>query len=269
MEAKDLQIAAGQSQTIQAAGSGFRFESGASTTADTYLRVKPESGNEMVVKPGQQFRLAQESGSWTLNANDATAALTGRVLIFGASENFEDSNTSNVVVLDGTFTNSVNVNNTVAERVPVTLDTTQTQPVSIANTVTVQGTVNIAGATVEYTNSFADASVAAVTAQVIFTPAQNLNGAFVEFAQLEIAVQVGTNATFSGALIAKAGPPASVADGDVLLAACMSMTSTATAGATEQVILPVRIKVAAGKGLYWNQSAGAQLAIKTVLYTLL
>lgn len=269
MEAKDLKIAAGQSQTIQAAGSGFRFESGASTTADIYLRVKPESGSEMVIKPGQQFRLAESAGSWTLNANDAAAALTGRVLIFSASENFEDSNTSNVVVLDGTFTNSVNVNNTAAQRVPVTLDTTQTQPVSIAAAVTVQGTVNVAGTTVEYTNSFADSSVGAAAAQVIFTAAQNVSGCIVEFAQLEIVMSVGTNNTFSGALIAKAVAPTSVSDGDVLLAACMSMSAASTAGVTEQVILPVRIKVAAGKGLYWTQTAGAQLAIKTVLYTIL
>lgn len=247
----------------------FVYESGTSS-GDARITVKADNSAEIVLRPGQRFRITERASRWFVSAFEVGATISGNIII--GSGDFEDSNTNNIVTLADGFANTVKVSNTAAERVPVTLDTAQTQPVSIASTlpVSIVGTVNVAGSTVEYTHSFADSSTGSFVAQVIMTPAQNVNGCIVEFAQFEVAMNVGTNNTFSGALIAKAGAvPTSVTDGDVLLTACLTMSSVATSGSTEQVILPARIKVAAGKGLYFSQTAGAQLAIKTVLYTIL
>ncbi len=231
---------------------------GTSTEGDTRILVKPENGAEIILKPGQRFRIVEKASRWFVRSYDSISPINGSVII-GSGE-FEDSNTANTFKLDGTFTNSVNVNNTPAQRIPVTLDTTQV--------------LNIAGNTVQYTNSFADTSVTAVTAQVIFSPASNPNGAYLELVETSI-LQANVNNHFSKlSLIAKASAPTSSVDGDVVYLNHTSMYTTAT-GVTQLAFndkQTTRIKIPAGKGLYLNLEnavSDPQKCSKTVLYTLL
>lgn len=268
-------------QNLPAQGDLIVYESAnVALNAETRVRVKPDSGGEVWLKPGQWFRATQMVTNWSIksfNGNDVIDAF----FVIGSGD-FGDANTLNKFTLDATFANNVAVTNTGANPVPVsiqnaqveitndagnrigvTLDTAQTIPVSIA------GTVNVAGTTVNYTNAFADAGTAAQVAQVVFTPAQNPNGAYLEFAEIAVvAYNVGTGYSFSASLIAKAGAaPASSVDGDVLLlAVCETMASYTYKSTT---FAPTRIKIAAGKGLYLNQTANCTSATKTVLYTLL
>lgn len=246
----------------------FVYESGVPTptTGDTRIKIKPNTGAEMVLRPGQRFRLApgSEASHWEVSALDPSVTLTGYVII-GSGE-FDDANTLNKFTLDATLANNVTVTNTPGQRVPTSADLTQTIPVSIA------GTVNVAGNTVQYTNSFADAGLVAITAQQIFAPASNPNGAYVEFA--EVAMSASSNGVSTVvSLIAKATAPTSQTDGDVLMVVNCSSGQGApcTPGLVNQ-ILGTRIKIPAGKGLYLNQvlvGTGAEKCNKTVLYSLL
>ena len=109
-----------------------------------------------------------------------------------------------------------------------------------------------------YTNSFsASVGLAASNGNVIFAPAANVNGAYLELASW------GGNGTTAGYLdisvAAKTTATTSVIDGDVLFNAACTMP------VTQQI----RIKIAAGKGLYWSTTATSNASTLSVLYTLL
>ncbi len=224
------------------------------------IRIKPAQGGggEIILMPGQSMRLPDDEkapSAWRITNYKQAEAITGTVLI-GEGE-FVDNNTANTFKLDATFANTVKVTNDTSTRVPVSLDTNQV--------------ISVAGSTVQYTNSFADAGIAAIAGQQIFAAASNPNGAYIEFAEVAMsaaAAAVGTTVS----LIAKASPPGSQTDGDVLMVVnCSSGSGSSTGGLVNQ-ILGQRIKIPAGKGLYLNQliaSTGAERCNKTVLYTLL
>ncbi len=228
---------------------------GTSTDGDTRILVKPENGAEIILKPGQRFRIVEKASRWFVRSYDSISPINGSVII-GSGE-FEDSNTANTFKLDGTFTNSVNVNNTPAQRIPVTLDTTQV--------------LNIAGTTVQYTNSFADTNTADQTAQVVFSPASNPNGAYVELIEVSILESNGTSNQTGITFVAKSSAPSTQIDGDVIFALeTPEYQGTAKRSINEKQ--SIRIKIPAGKGLYYTQASttfAPSKVKKTVLYTLL
>lgn len=231
-------------------------------TGDARIKVKAGSGAEIVLKPGQRVRMTEPQSAWYVTAFDSYTPVTVNAII-GSGE-FDDANTLNTFKLDGTFTNTVKVSNDAANRVPVQLDPTATQNVSIV------GTVNVAGQTVNYTNAFADAQNGPMTLAVI-TPAQNPNGLYVELAEISGSGAVSGSAPAECVLLAKNGVPASITDGDMLMATtCGTMSNTGTGvwGFVNDR-LGVRIKVPAGKGLYLVQGANWANCKKTVLTTLL
>ncbi|MBV6324362.1 hypothetical protein [Duganella violaceipulchra] len=254
----------------------FVYESGVPTptSGDTRIKVKPNTGAEIVLRPGQRFRLAPGSNAthWEVSTLDPAVTLTGYIII-GSGE-FDDANTLNKFTLDATFANNVKVTNTTAERVPVTLDTTQSLGINntTANRVPVTldpaQVLNIAGTTVQYTNSFSDSVVTTLTNAVVFSAAANANGAYVEFA--EVSAVLTTNGAYTCTLVAKATAPASDVDGDVIM--ITSAGGQNALGPLTQINdrLGYRVKIPAGKGLWLNQNNGANFgAKKTVLYTLL
>lgn len=127
MQTYPFNITPAASRTFGATGDLFVYESGqgAGEGADTRIIVKPDSGGEITLRPGQQFRLptGEKATQWNMRAVDVNGAVTGSVII-GAGE-FHDANTLNKVQLDATFANVVTVANTAAERVPVSLDPNQ------------------------------------------------------------------------------------------------------------------------------------------------
>ena len=263
MQSNDLKILAGQTVTMPCQGTGFWFESGASTTTDAYIIVKPDTGAEFTLKPGQHVQdAANPVGTWRIAAHDPAAVITGRVII-GNGE-FGDSNTNNTFKLDGTFTNSVNVNNTTAQRVPVTLDTTQALKIDSTTP------INVAGTTVQYTNAFADYGSTGIGAVQVFTAAANPNGAWIELAEFEIC-PASNNVQVVCSLLAKTGvAPTAPHDGDCLMLG-VGGQPTGVSGGTELLHKrsSSRIKVPANKGVWIYQADNVARSARSVLYTLL
>lgn len=256
-------------QTLPASGDLIVYESAVTpTSGESRIKVKPDNGGVVILRPGQWFRNPDKVTGWALesyNGNDQIDA----VFVIGFGE-FGDANTLNKFTLDATLTNNVTVNNTVAQRVPVNLDLTQRLPVALDPNVP----LNIAGQTVQYTNSFSDASIGVAntfTSTVIFTAAANVNGAYVEFAELSSSCTAATQMV-TVTLNAKATAPASHTDGDVVMTHVNSSGNTVQLVNVVNQILGARIKVPAGKGLYLIQTPGPVVpaqSLKTVLYTLL
>lgn len=113
-----------------------------------------------------------------------------------------------------------------------------------------------------YNGNYASVTpMAANSPATVFTPAANVNGAIVNLATMN---------SFSGAsgfasLLAKASVPVSVVDGDVLLI-CAPPT-TVYYGSPFQINSKVRIP--AGKGLYFISSALETTGARSCTYTLL
>lgn len=239
----------------------FVYESGTPTptTGDTRIKVKPNTGAEIVLRPGQRFRLAPDSNAthWEVSALDPTVTLTGYVII-GSGE-FDDANTLNKVTLDATFANTVTVTsmpgvqiaNTPAARIPTTADLSQTIPVSIA------GTVNVAGSTINYSSSWTNntSTASGVPIQIV-APAANINGIMVSRSVL---FQDSNGPTM---ILAKASAPATWLDGDVI--AC----APGAASASIPVVEDAQIKIPAGRGL-WLISPGIVAQMRSLLYTIL
>ncbi|RFP36157.1 hypothetical protein [Duganella sp. BJB476] len=244
----------------------FVYESGATTpiNGETRILVTPENGSQIVLRPGQRFRITKQVNAWTIQPYDPAATLTGSIII-GSGE-FDDANTLNKVTLDATFANTVTVTNSLAAPVNVALN-----PATLLKLDT-STPLNIAGTTVQYTNSFIDATIVAATATQIFSAAQNPNGAYIEFAEIAISTQ-SANSACVVTLLAKATAPASGTDGDaVMLGVCGGGGGGGISAQNLNQMLGQRIKIAAGKGLYLNQQVSASAVdrcVKTVLFTLL
>jgi hypothetical protein len=226
------------------------------------IKVRPfgGGGHEIELVPGQFYKVGSHDktpAAWLISNSNTAEAITGQLLI-GDGE-FGDNNTSNTIKLDATFANNVKVTNTVGERVPVTLDPTQV--------------LTIAGATVNYTNSFANAALGVANetnVYQVFAPAVNVNGAYVEFAELAS----GCNSAYSQvtiSLVAKVTAPAGMVDGDVLMM-IVNQAGSLSESSNVNMTLGARVKIAAGKGLWAVQQGGSTAptaAVKTVLYTIL
>jgi hypothetical protein len=219
--------AAAPATSINIEGRAFRYISGTSA-GDARIIVKPESGNEMELKPGQGFKLTGEVGRWFVKSFDGVSNITGTLNI--GSGDFEDNN----VRLDGS--------------------------VAIAGT----PTVNLSAGTkvqeelIAYNGAWTDnANLAAWTAVQIVAPGANVNGITVHAAMIEDRLTGET-----GAFLAKAGAaPVDFVTGDVIVYA------KGKPSATEMSRLTNKIKVPAGKGLYYIQNH-ANGTLRTITYTI-
>lgn len=270
--------AGGAATTIQVEADLFVYESGtaAPATGDTRIAVKGDNGTEILLRPGQRFRSPEAATRFTISAYDRVTAIAGFIII-GSGE-FDDANTLNTFKLDASFANTVEVTNTPAKPVPVALPAAAEIKINNTNASRVPVTLdpaqvlNIAGSTVQYTHSFVDMTTANISAQQIFSAAQNPNGAFLELVEATI---VGTSNSAGWAmvsLLAKAGVPNSGIDGDVLFLAANSDSAANQVSPVANVTQSIRIKIPAGKGLYLSQfvpGSGISACRKTVLYTLL
>lgn len=179
----------GGAYQIPATGDLFVYES-ATTAGDVRIRVKPDTGGEIILKPGQRFRTPERTTMWTIRlvGTDPVAGF----LIIGEGD-FDDANTLNKVTLDAQFANNVTVMNSAANRVPVSLDPNQL--------------LQQAGPILAYTNSVKAALLANAVTQVI-APSVNVNGIIIEKQ-----IFVNGNSVYSQA---KAAMPTGADDGDVL-----------------------------------------------------
>lgn len=227
----------------------FVYESGAPTptTGETRIKVKPNTGAEIVLRPGQRFRLAPDSNAthWEVSALDPSVTLAGYVII-GSGE-FDDANTLNKVTLDATFANQVTVTNTTASRVPVALD-----PTAVLNT-----NQNI----MQYTGSWEYGTLTTAPVAVVLA-ASNING--VDIKQVQLFGAAGTSGHWC--LIAKTGAvaPTNFQDGDVL--ECGALTASTTVG----LKFLTGVRVPAGKTVWFYSTADNATGLnKSVLFSLL
>lgn len=140
MQTYALNLTNGSSRSFSTAGDLFVYESGqvaGQEAGDARIIVKPDSGGEITLRAGQQFRLpkGESASQWFVRPAVDGAPVVGSIII-GAGE-FHDANTLNTFKLDGTFTNAVKVTNTTAEPVPVAMDqkSMQERPVMTYNTI--------------------------------------------------------------------------------------------------------------------------------------
>lgn len=93
--------AAAPNVCFMAAADFFVFESG-SSSGDSHIVVKPSSGTEIVLKPGQRFRMPpmpQGDGvtQWFVRSLDGVSTINGKIII-GSGE-FDDCNANNFVTI--------------------------------------------------------------------------------------------------------------------------------------------------------------------------
>jgi hypothetical protein len=241
MQSNSLNIQAGATVNMPCQGNGFWFESGTSSTSNLYIIVKPDSGAEFRLKPGQHVQDRDNTtGSWRIRAEDPTAVITGSVII--GSGDFADNNTLNKVTLDATFANNVTVMNSTANRVPVALDP--------------NATLQLASNIVAYTHKYAVAGGATATATAVnmLAAATNVNGAILN--KFEAIDSAGS--TCSMAVVASAVAPTSLADGDVLWSAIVGT------GMNKH-----EIKVPAGKGIWLITDNNVSYTLRDALFTVL
>lgn len=202
--------------SINIAGRAFRYIEG-SSAGNARIIVKPENGNEMELKPGQGFKLADEAGRWFVKSLDGVSAITGTLNI--GSGDFEDNN----VQVSGTMAANATIVNT--------------PTVNIAAGNKVQEEI------LAYTHSFTSSNSTGQNIAVeIISPGANTNGVIIQSALI-----VATTSQ-DHAFLAKSSAPTGTADGDCILFVSMGLTQ----GTTLQ--LPSRIRVPAGKGVYFIQN---------------
>ncbi|MES2163353.1 MAG: hypothetical protein V4476_19540 [Pseudomonadota bacterium] len=99
MQSNKFTIPAGGSVSLPVTGRGFWFESGTSTTANTYIIVKPTTGGtEIRLRPGQNVNAIGDQAFWTITAEDQAAVINGYCII--GNGDFQDNNTSNLVTIN-------------------------------------------------------------------------------------------------------------------------------------------------------------------------
>ncbi len=250
MQSQDLKVGAGNSTLVQVPGTGIWFESGASTTADAYIVVKPDTGAEITLKPGQHFQDPTHiSREWRITGHDPAAVITGRLII--GNGDFGDSNISNTVSINNVIGNvpvvgTVTVGNTGANRVPIAINPTDTIKTQVMP--------------MTYTTGINTAAAVNVAVNIV-TAAANVNGAILQ----QTLVSGQTNGTTYGTIcfIAKATAPASITDGD-LLDCCTYGPNSFTNFQNQSPI-----QVAAGKGIWlisnFNEAVMQKGALVTVL----
>lgn len=93
MQSYPINIAPGETRVIQTTAQRFVYESGAATLrgGDARIVVKPDNGADIVLRPGQSFKLpgSESAAVWSMRALDPAMTITGAVII-GSGE-FEDN----------------------------------------------------------------------------------------------------------------------------------------------------------------------------------
>lgn len=168
MQSYNLRVSpGGGAQSINGSARRFVYESGKTDPegADSRIVVKPDNGNEIVLRPGQSIGL--EPGAmasvWYIRALDPALTIVGSVII-GSGE-FED-NSLKVDATSGAIT--VVVSNSDANRVPVELDAATQKILSEEDVITYTGHK-------VKTGIIADGNVVEM-----LTPAENVNGVIIE-----------------------------------------------------------------------------------------
>lgn len=248
------------STTIPSEGDLFVYESSKNESGEMRVKVRPDNGGEIVLRPGQRFRNPNRVRAWNITSYTGIEAVEGSFII-GEGE-FEDSNIINTFKLDGTFSNTVTIDNTTDNRVPVSISdvrinntTAQRVPVTLDPS----QPLNVSGNIMAYTHSFAviGPQAAGVPLQLL-AAANNVNGAILN--RFEAIMQPSSQMV--AALLAKATAPINSVDGDVIW---MSVVGTGLGKYAMEV--GNQVKIPAGKALWYFPSNADGGGLKSALFT--
>lgn len=246
-----------KSVTINAQASGIWYESGQSAI-NTRIKVTPERGSSIELKPGQRVKLTEQIGTWLIESLNPAATIVGKLLI-GSGE-FEDN--SSLVTLDASFANNVTIMNA---NVPVTISGGDVEikndagnPIPTLATIAGTPSVTISGTANVQENLFPVNANLATNSQLpflttIITPAANTNGVILQSAKL-----FGCSSANAYSIIAKATAPANEFDGIVLLYVPSATTSS------QFIELTNKLKIPSGMGLYIYSNSNTPAAIRFV-----
>lgn len=231
---------------IAAQGDLFVYESGAGATdtAETRVKIKPDTGGEILLRPGQRFRTPARTTQWNVTFVGPDA-ISGYFIV--GEGDFDDANTKNSVKLDASFANNVTILNTTANRVPVSLDPNQS--------------IN-AGIIVPYTHAYSS-SANTSTAVALLPAFTNVNGAVLN----RFDFTGGSSGAHQYTIVAKATAPASMTDGDVLFAYADQGAAQVRHSGTKPE--DGQFKVAAGKGVWYVPGGADNCAVRSALFTVL
>ncbi len=242
MQRYPLSLDAGNNygRVIQFQGNGFWFVNGDPEIedADTHIVLRPDTGDEVYLKPGQSVRLNKLATTWNISSL-AGGGITGEIII--GNGDFADSNTTNSVSIESVV-GTVPVSGPDGDPVVVEIDTT-----SGAVAVALEPGASVTESPITITNSHAaTGNIGANTSTAILLPAANVNGVVL----LSAFIEKSTLGHFT--LLAKASAVTGQVDGTVLI----HIPQAAAAG--EYFELPARLKVPAGMGLYmWTNNTMA------------
>lgn len=236
-------------EIIHATGAGFWYESVSALAGDSRIVLKPEMGNEVVLKPGQSVKLTQEVGRWFVRSFSGSAAITASIIV-GSGE-FQDNNATisapvsvnnfpatqqvsgNVSIAGG----EVEIKNDAGNPIPVTISAEIEVKNDTGNPLTVQE--NLITSTASYLYS-SGGGILNNVAQQIVAPADNTAGIIIHNAAIFTAG--GTICSFS--IIAKNAAPANSTDGNVLV-------HRLDPQGNGKEKLGNKVKIPAGQGLYF------------------
>jgi len=230
MQSYPINLFGGGSQTFSTAARRFIYESGQTDPigGDARVIVKPDTGNEIVLRPGQAFGLApgETAANWYVRPFDPTARITGTAIIgsgdFSDGTFKVDSSTGVIAVRpEGGF----QIVNTAANRVPVALDPLTEKAMKEFPIVSYTN----------YKNAITPSNPGDFV--VVVTAAENVRGVILESAHQAGGIQLN----------AKETKPISKYDGDVL---CWDVHHVNSSGDGWR-----RLEVKAGKAV-WACSAG-------------
>jgi hypothetical protein len=227
-----------ESGAVQASGAG----------GDSRIKVKADSGSEIVLKPGQRVRMTEQAQRWYVTSMDGMTPMTVNAII-GNGE-FDDANTLNKFTFDSTSAAiSTRITNDTTQRVPVTLD-----PAQIAKETNDGQT---------YTTSW-NVSTATSAGQVytVVAPGANVNGIRL---LRSVFTKDNTQGGFFAVLARSGAAPTNIYDGDCIVMVPPNSsgdTSYQTFHNSDPIIIPP------GKGLYVVSNA-ATAGLKSLLYAVL
>lgn len=253
MDYQNISLAATQkTNRFSIVGDGFWYiDAAAADGVDTRIKVTPEGGSTVVLKPGQHFRLEAPCASWVIASMTGAEVFTGNIII--GKGDFGDSNINNKFVLDASFANEVTVVNTAGSPVPVSLAGGELEVKNDAGNPL--NTIDL----MKYTSSFSSAATSQGPIQVV-SAAANVNGCDV----WKFSTSGALGGTSDMVLLAKATAPTGYLDGDLI--SVVQITASQAIKSDKPAL-----RVPAGKGLWIycaGDSTGNQVT-KNVLYTLL
>lgn len=287
MQSDSFKLSGQSAINKQIFGDLFVYEAANNITGNERIIVKPNNGNEIVLKAGQSFRLTEPTHNWLVRLLDSASTVDVSIVV-GSGE-FWDSNVNNKFVLDASFANNVTVQNpslavTIAQELEVKNDAGNPLAVSIQNpslavtiaqelevkndagnplAVTFAGVQTVQEQLIAATGS----AVCGGASSMIVSPAANANGIIIHAIEGNFMAAANQSANLS--VLFKNGVPANQNDGSCVGGYYAYSLPSSNRYVDANVSLKNKIKIPAGVGLYYVCSGAFGGGSVSLTYTIL